>query len=564
MSVSLSREPGESLPRWAAPAVVALFALLYLLPLGVRPLARLDEVRYAEIAREMVTTGDWVVPHFNGVRYFEKPVLGHWLIASSMRLLGENAFAARLPGALAAGFTALILYFLTLRHTGRRGTALLAAAIFLTSLESFAIGTLAILDAPLTLFLTAAVAAWYEADRAGRLPARAAWLLAMGVACGLAFLVKGFLAFAVPVVVVGPWLLAERRWRRLLTDPWLPALAALLVSLPWALAIHAREPDFWHYFFWVEHVRRFFSDDAQHSASAWYFLVRFPVIALPWVFLLPAALAALWPQLRRGGLPRFAALWFLMPFLFFSASRGKLISYVLPCFPPLAIVLALGLESASQWPRLRRGGLLAGAALVGVAVAWIAGTQLVGANVALFRPAEGLHWLCAAGVFAALSALLLAAARAPAGRSVALVAASAIPLYAAVAANAVFPASMRENMMPGAFIEASAADLPADTAVISDDRFFGAASWYLRRSDLDVVTAGEITYGLEYPDARHRLLEPEALRARLADRSRPVLILVAHQSGPLLTPVLPADAVRTSYGPFIAWRIPARPAPPGP
>ena len=87
-------------------AVVALFLLIYILPLGVRPMVIPDETRYAEVPREMLASGDWVVPHLNGLRFFHKPPLGYWLNATSMMLFGENAFAVRLPSAMSVGISA--------------------------------------------------------------------------------------------------------------------------------------------------------------------------------------------------------------------------------------------------------------------------------------------------------------------------------------------------------------------------------------------------------------------------------------------------------------------------
>ena len=120
------------LARWLI-ALLVLFALVYLLPLGVRPLSSPDEVRYGEIAREMIASGDWVSPHFNGVRYFEKPILGHWLNSVSVAALGESRFAVRLPVALATGLSGLIVFLLARRFFAR-STAVLSSAIFLTTL----------------------------------------------------------------------------------------------------------------------------------------------------------------------------------------------------------------------------------------------------------------------------------------------------------------------------------------------------------------------------------------------------------------------------------------------
>jgi len=125
--------------------LLLLYVLIYLVPLGLRPLMIPDEVRYAEIPREMIQSGNWVVPHLNGLRYFEKPVLGYWLVAGSMQLFGENAFAVRLPGALSAGLSALAI-FLLLAGSGRtRKTALSAAMIYLTLFGVFLMGSYNIL-----------------------------------------------------------------------------------------------------------------------------------------------------------------------------------------------------------------------------------------------------------------------------------------------------------------------------------------------------------------------------------------------------------------------------------
>ena len=244
--------------------IPGLFLLLYLAPLGLRPIIIPDESRYAEIPREMIASGDWIVPHLNGLRYFEKPVLGYWINAASMLLFGENAFAIRFPSALAAGLSSLMLFFMVRRFVGRYSIGMLAAAVFLTCLEVLGVGTFSVLDTMLALFITGMMATSFFAHMEEMPRKKRALLAFSGVFCGLAFLTKGFIAVVMPLAVVVPFMVWERRGSDLFQTCWIPVVAAVLVSLPWAVMIHIREPDFWRFFFWNEHIRRFMAGNAQH------------------------------------------------------------------------------------------------------------------------------------------------------------------------------------------------------------------------------------------------------------------------------------------------------------
>ena len=159
--------------------LLGLFAIVYLLPLGARELIVPDETRYAEIPREMIASGDWVVPHLNGVRYFEKPVLGYWAHAAALLVFGENNFAVRLPSALAVGLSALMIFLLMKRSTekeedGRSHAAVLATIVFLTCFEVFGVGSTAVLDNLFALLLTASIMAFFTATQSRRARMRSA------------------------------------------------------------------------------------------------------------------------------------------------------------------------------------------------------------------------------------------------------------------------------------------------------------------------------------------------------------------------------------------------------
>ena len=335
-------------------AVFAFYLLCYILPVGFRDLCVPDETRYAQIPLEMIAGGDWISPRFDGFRYFEKPVLGYWATALSILAFGENNFAVRLPSALAVGLSALLVFFLARRARGDEKeqdemTAILAALVFLSCMEVFVVGNIALLDNVFSFFSTATIIAFYWATEATAGSAKEKYcLLASGASCGLAFLTKGFLAFALPVLALAPYLAWQRRYSDLFRMSWLPILVAVVVALPWCISIHLREPDFWKFFFWNEHIRRFLGNNAQHKKSVFFFFLAAPGIFLPWTFATPAAFKGIRALLRdrgeKGRLARFSICWLALPYLFLSVSNGKLLTYVLPCFPPFAILTALGLS----------------------------------------------------------------------------------------------------------------------------------------------------------------------------------------------------------------------------
>jgi 4-amino-4-deoxy-L-arabinose transferase len=553
-SVSALRDPATHRGVFV---LVALYLLLYLLPLPVRPLASPDEVRYGEIAREMLVSGDWVSPHLNGVRYFEKPALGHWLNAISLAVFGQNAFALRLPVALATGLAALIVFALTRRFLGA-STAVLATAILLTTFLVAGVGTFALLDAFLALFLTAALASYYLALRAA--PAeRRAWLIACGAACGAAFLVKGFLALAIPVIVAAPYLAAGKRWRELVVSPWWPIAVAAVVVLPWSVLVHLREPDFWRYFFWVEHVQRFTAADAQHVAPFWYYVAYLPLTGWPWILLLPAALIGL----NRGSADKdfvgYLIIWAALPFLFFSASRGKIATYILPCFVPLSILLAAGFERylAAGYTRAWR---LAGAviALAFVAVlALLVAAQSGALGAPPFGGGEGGRLAVfvgslVAGAAGGIAALASRETRMRIGGVALAGVALLVPLHFAL------PRQALDNFAPGAAVARFTAG-DAGAVVVSDAPLFGTAAWVLKRADVYVVSPGEIDYGMSYPEAKPRLLDGPAFAALLAANRgrRDVLLVCVPLTEAELKAWLPSNAQRAQQGNVIVWRVPA-------
>ena len=193
--------------------VFLFFIVAYLVPLAGRPLVTPDEFRYAEIPREMIADGDYVTPRLLNMRYFEKPVLGYWLTVGCFKMFGDNAFSIRLPAALGAGLTALLIWLLVDQALRDRKLAALAAIFYLSCGLVYGIGTFAVLDSQTTAFITGILVTSYLAAVEPCFNRRKALLLVLcGVFTALAFLTKGFIGFAVRGLAMLGFLIWMRRW----------------------------------------------------------------------------------------------------------------------------------------------------------------------------------------------------------------------------------------------------------------------------------------------------------------------------------------------------------------
>lgn len=311
------------------------------------PLIEPDEARYAEIGREMLSSGDWIVPTLNGKPYFDKPPMFYWLIAGSFQLFGTNETAARHVPAAAAFLTLLVTFAFGRRLVGAR--AALLAVFMLAVMTGFVhCGRFLILDGVLTLFVTLALFAAHEAVCGERL--RWSWWLTAAFSCALGVLTKGPVALmlVVPPIVGYAWL-NRHRARPSLTH-WCAALALVsAVTAPWFLAICLRSPEFAREFFIDHHLKRFFAGH-YHDRPIWFYAPVLLIGCMPWTPLLfPLAhfLFARSANVRALRSPAlgFLVLWASWCVLFFSLSRGKLPPYILPAFPAIALLLGRYLEN---------------------------------------------------------------------------------------------------------------------------------------------------------------------------------------------------------------------------
>lgn len=543
--------------RWQIAALLVVYLLLYVLPLGNRALVIPDETRYAEIPREMLTTGDWVTPRIDGLRYFEKTPLGYWLNAASIATFGENPFAVRLPSAVAVGLTLLLILLFCLKTFTDRRVAVLAAFIQMTFLEVYFVGTFAVLDSLLTLFLTGTMMAYYLAVKEQKNHLAWTYYTVAGVLMGLAFLTKGFLAIAIPVIVFVPWLVVRKDWRALFLKSAYTLLIASLLVLPWGILIQLRDSDFWRYFFWVEHIRRFIADNAQHKAPFYYFLVSLPVLAFPWVSFISPAITGLRASVEKRGLLQFLWLWLVIPFLFFSLSRGKLETYILPCFPPLAILLAAGLDNYlrhNNKQAFNRVSLFNGMVLLSVLALLL--VQQFAATRPLYQQTELLKLVMVAlTLLAAVVACLRATKSTNTNVKLILTGTAVLPLIVLI--QFAMPNQIKESDTLARLFTEVGHKIGPDTLVVSDGSILRAVNWYLKRADVYLLTSNEMSYGLSYPDATGRLLNARSFAALLANRhNRQMAVFCAAACPPDIQKRFPATSQGYHYGKFSMWLIP--------
>ncbi|MGH8364433.1 MAG: phospholipid carrier-dependent glycosyltransferase, partial [Pseudomonas sp.] len=272
--------------RWALPLLLLAFGVFYLIPLATHGLWIPDETRYAQISQEMLLTGKWASPHFMGIRYFEKPAAGYWMIALGQAIFGQNLFGVRFASALSTGLSILLVYFVARRLWNDPRKSLVSAVLYMSFVSVAFLAGYANLDPQFTFWVNLTGAAlWFCFDSTTTRGRLWSWAL-LGFACGMGFMTKGFLAWLLPVLIALPYVLWQKRIRELLTYGLVAVVVAIVVSLPWALMVHAQEPDYWNFFFWHEHIQRFAGDDAQHSEPFWYYLPLMVAFTLPWMALL--------------------------------------------------------------------------------------------------------------------------------------------------------------------------------------------------------------------------------------------------------------------------------------
>lgn len=337
-----------------------LFGLFFLFAIRVMamvwvPLTDPTEARYAEIARIMVETGNWITPQFDyGVPFWAKPPLHTWLSAIGIAAFGPSPFAARL-GILASTVATLVILWRWTCSVGSREAAMTTVLVTASTGVFFFSAAFVQTDMVLTLGVVASMAGFYNGLRGSR---PWGWLFFIGIAIGL--LAKGPVAVVLSITPIFFWMILRRGWRDLWRLPWIRGMAlCLILVVPWYTAAEIATPGYLRYFLIGEHIERFlvpgwkgdlYGSGREHAkGTIWLF---WAIATLPWSPMLPILL---WRQRGKSkfegeGLHLYLLLFALTPLLFFTAAANILIAYVLPGIPAAAMLAVL------LWTRTERSG----------------------------------------------------------------------------------------------------------------------------------------------------------------------------------------------------------------
>jgi 4-amino-4-deoxy-L-arabinose transferase-like glycosyltransferase len=341
---------------------VALFVAVF--RLDAVTLFDVDEAVFSTATKEMVESGDWITPTYNGEIRYDKPIFFYWLMAASYKIFGVNEFGARFPSALAAFLLALSLYYFA-RRVSTDMVAFYATMAISLSAYFLVYSRSAVTDMVLALFITLSLFCFYIAASDNR-----RYIYGFYLFSALAFLTKGLIGIVFPFGIAIIYSLISGGFRGLLKIFDLKAaLLFLLVATPWYAAQFAiNGDDFFQQFFMKHHFKRYTDVISGHQGGFYYYFLTLAAGFSPWIVFMPAGITRAIKD--RSGILLFSLIWFAVIFVFFSFSTTKLPNYILSALPPVAILVAEGMTNLNTRPQkiawlvIAVGALLAAAAMM--------------------------------------------------------------------------------------------------------------------------------------------------------------------------------------------------------
>ena len=327
---------------------IIILAIVWLGSLGWRHLLPSDEGRYAEIAREMLLSGDWIVPRYNEYLYFEKPPLQMWATALIFKFFGLGEWQVRAWSGLTSFLTIILIGFTSFRLWGIRAGTI--SALVLASCPLWIIGGhFNSLDMGMAFFMSGSLCSLILALHSpSQSSSECIWILICWSMMALSVLSKGLIGIVLPGFVLMIYSLMSRDWKSWQRMHWIKGLILFfLISSPWFVMISIRHPSFVDFFFIHEHFARFTTNEHQRGAP-WYFFIPLIIVGvIPWIFHLPSALKLALEDRKSGSSnfkPLFLCLsWAVCITVFFSLSHSKLPGYIFPVIPAIAILIGYAL-----------------------------------------------------------------------------------------------------------------------------------------------------------------------------------------------------------------------------
>ena len=305
-----------------------------------------DEGRYSEIPREMIESGDFITPRLNYVKYFEKPIMHYWLTAAAFMTFGQNEFAGRLTPVTLGLLGCWITFLLAKRVTKDFRAAVISALVLASSVLWYALSRINITDMTLTFFFTGSLyffRVWIDDV------SRKIWLVMFFVFMALAVMSKGLIGVVLPGGIAVIYSLLTGQGKKILSRIFSPTaiLIFFAVNAVWFVPVCRANSDFFWFFFIREHFLRYTTTIHERWQPFWFFGPVLLAGMVPWTGLLADVFRAIFGKCKlidkNDGV--LLGLWFLMPFVFFSMSSSKLVTYILPCLPPVAVLAGASLAS---------------------------------------------------------------------------------------------------------------------------------------------------------------------------------------------------------------------------
>ncbi len=353
--------------RFLLPLVASVF-LISFFGLGSFTLFDVDEAVFSQASKEMITSGNWITPTYNGENRYDKPILFYWLMAASYKAFGVNEFAARFPSAV-SGFVLCLAVFFFVNYFKDARRAFYAALPLALSPYYLVYTHAAVTDMALTLFITLALLSFYSSLRSAR--NSGIYLTGLYIFSALAFLTKGLIGILFPFGVVCVYLLSTegiQGIKRLFSIKGI--ILFVLLSGPWYGAqFYINGQSFFEQFFITHHFRRYTDVISGHTGPIYYYIPALVLGLIPWVVFLPAGISHAFRNLRlqRKGesntpesdrLGFLAFVWFAFIVLFFSFSTTKLPNYILPALPAAALLVSSGMTEEERWAKYAHAGIV--------------------------------------------------------------------------------------------------------------------------------------------------------------------------------------------------------------